>query len=88
LPSGVVTKIYDFNGGSDGIEPRCGILRIATGQSVPATSLGAWAVYNLHSLGIGVGGIPDLPKPGRFGAPGVPLREGKFDRKLLVKNAG
>src|ERR1700689_3520545 len=67
---------------------RCGIPRISTGQSVSATSLGAWAIYTLHSLGVAVGALPHLPNPGRYGAPGVPLRGGSFDRKLLGVTCG
>ena len=30
---------------------RCGIPRLSTRQSIPATNLGAWAICSLHSLG-------------------------------------
>jgi hypothetical protein len=37
----------------------------------------------LAQFGVGIRGIPHLPKSGRYGAPGVPLRGGSFDRKLV-----
>jgi hypothetical protein len=67
---------------------RCGIPRLSTRQSIPATNLGAWAIRSLHSLGSAFVESHICQNRADMGHPGVPLRVGSFDRKLLVRNAG
>jgi hypothetical protein len=67
---------------------RCGIPRLSTRHSLLTTGLEVLDHLQPVHSGVEVCGIPHLPKPGRYGAPGVPLRVGSFDRKLLVRNAG